>query len=186
MSQVDDLIKAYEAFVGLPWQSGLAPAQRVWMLTYPPEMERRVRLRVKDFEIATRRAKHEWAEIDLTGKFESWMASHEYREEYFRDPELLETSLPSFVEALTQAIRGELLSAHDENGVVAVIGAGSLFGLGDEAKVSAVINNIADTVGGRLLVFFPGSHEGNSYRLLDARDGWNYLAVPISAQGGRR
>jgi len=35
-------------------------------------------------------------------------------------------------------------------------------------------------IAGRLLVFFPGEHEGNSYRLLDARDGWNYLAIPIT------
>jgi len=32
-------------------------------------------------------------------------------------------------------------------------------------------------------VFFPGEHEGNSYRLLDARDGWNYLAVPLKPTG---
>ena len=25
-----------------------------------------------------------------------------------------------------------------------------------------------------------GQYEQNNYRLLDARDGWNYLAVPIS------
>jgi len=29
-------------------------------------------------------------------------------------------------------------------------------------------------------VFFPGQLEQNNYRLLDARDGWNYMAVPIS------
>ena len=36
-------------------------------------------------------------------------------------------------------------------------------------------------LGGRLLVFFPGSREGNVYKLLDAREGWNYLATPITA-----
>jgi len=34
---------------------------------------------------------------------------------------------------------------------------------------------------GRLLVFFPGVYEQDNYRLLDARDGWNYLAIPITA-----
>jgi hypothetical protein len=34
---------------------------------------------------------------------------------------------------------------------------------------------------GRLLVFFPGSRDGNVYKLLDAREGWNYLATPITA-----
>ena len=33
---------------------------------------------------------------------------------------------------------------------------------------------------GRLVVFFPGSHEKNVYRLLDARDGWGYMAFPIT------
>jgi hypothetical protein len=40
---------------------------------------------------------------------------------------------------------------------------------------------VADAVPGRLLVLFPGEYENNSYRLLDARDGWSYLAVPITA-----
>ena len=31
-----------------------------------------------------------------------------------------------------------------------------------------------------LSIFFPGQYEQNNYRLLDARDGWNYLAVPIT------
>ena len=37
---------------------------------------------------------------------------------------------------------------------------------------------------GRLLVFFPGIYEQDNYRLLDARDGWNYHAVPITASEG--
>jgi hypothetical protein len=43
--------------------------------------------------------------------------------------------------------------------------------------VAAVANNIP----GRLLVFFPGEYDQNNYRLLDARPGWNYQAVPITA-----
>jgi len=31
-----------------------------------------------------------------------------------------------------------------------------------------------------LLVFFPGTKNDNNYRLLDARDGWNYLAQGIT------
>ncbi len=74
----------------------------------------------------------------------------------------------------------------DPNGVVALLGAGTLFGLGDAPKVSALLNAVNDTIAGRLLVFFPGEHEGNRYRLLDARDGWNYLATPIKANGSGR
>jgi hypothetical protein len=47
-------------------------------------------------------------------------------------------------------------------------------------KVSALVSEVNDAIAGRLLVFFPGQHEGSSYRLLDARDGWNYLAIPIT------
>ena len=32
---------------------------------------------------------------------------------------------------------------------------------------------------GRLLLGFPGKHNSGIYRLLDARDSWNYHAVPI-------
>ena len=52
-------------------------------------------------------------------------------------------------------------------------------------KVSALFERVNDAIAGRLLVFFPGEVEGNSYRLLDARDGWNYLATPITAEKGR-
>jgi hypothetical protein len=61
------------------------------------------------------------------------------------------------------------------------MGVGTLFGL---ARVSSVVEGIKDSIQGRLLVFFPGEHlpENHTYRLLDARDGWNYLAVHLMAQ----
>lgn len=62
--------------------------------------------------------------------------------------------------------------------MVALKGVGSLFGL---LKVKEVVDKFAPLVRGRLLVFFPGSYENNNYRLLDGYDGWNYLAVPITA-----
>jgi hypothetical protein len=34
---------------------------------------------------------------------------------------------------------------------------------------------------GAILLFFPGSREGNSYRFLGSREGWDYLATPILA-----
>jgi hypothetical protein len=44
---------------------------------------------------------------------------------------------------------------------------------------------IEDLVPGRLLVLFPGEYNEPQYRFLDARDGWNYLAVPIVPVSGR-
>ena len=63
--------------------------------------------------------------------------------------------------------------------VVALQGVGSLFGF---LKVKEVVDKLAPKVKGRLLVFFPGDMPSpNNYRLLDGYDGWNYLAVPITA-----
>ena len=186
MSYVDDLLAAYAKFVALPWQQNLAPPQRVWMAVYPPEHERRLRRHLLAFRTATIQAKHTWHEIDITTSFETWMAAHDYREEYFEDPELLETALPAFLDSLVADVRKRLTTYDAADGVVGLIGAGTLFGLGDAVKVSALLNDVNDAIAGRLLVFFPGQHEGNSYRLLNARAGWNYLAIPITPNGSGR
>jgi hypothetical protein len=186
MSYVDDLLVAYQKYVTLPWQQNLAGPQRVWMAVYPPEHERRLRLHLPAFEAATTERHHPWALIDVTTSFEHWMAQHDYRDTYFEDPELLETALTGFFEHLVKEVRTDLAAHPEPNGVVGLIGAGTLFGLGDAVKVSALLNAVNESIAGRLLVFFPGEHSGNSYRLLDARDGWNYLAIPITPNGSRR
>jgi hypothetical protein len=186
VSYVDGLLEAYRSFVALPWQQNLAPAQRVWMAIYPPDHERRLRLHVPAFDVATKQAHHSWHHADITTSFERWMAGREYREDYFESPELLEPALPAFFDDLVDEVTDELGKHADPDGVVALLGAGTLFGLGDAVKVSALLNAVNTSVAGRLLVFFPGQHEGNSYRLLDARDGWNYLAIPITPKGNGR
>lgn len=47
------------------------------------------------------------------------------------------------------------------------------------------MKEIERDIRGRVVVFFPGEYENSNYRLLDARDGWNYLAVPITLQEDR-
>jgi len=186
MSYVDDLLHAYDRFVALPWQRNLAPPQRVWMAVYPPDYERRLRLHIPAFGTATKRHDHGWAMIDITTSFETWMAGHTYRDAYFADPELLESALPAFFNHLVDGVRAQLAEHGDPDGVVGLLGAGSLFGLGAAVKVSALVNAVSEAVSGRLLVFFPGEHSGHSYRLLDARDGWNYQATPITPDGSSR
>lgn len=183
MSYINQLLAQYQRTVALPWQQNLAPPQRVWMAIYPPEHERRLRLHLPAFKTVTTEAGHGWGLIDITTSFEDWMGSHEYRDAYFEDPELLETAMPAFFDELVCKVRAELVKYTAPEGVVAVLGAGALFGLGDAVKVSALLNAVNDSVAGRLLVFFPGQHEGNNYRLLDARDGWDYMAIPITAGG---
>lgn len=184
MSRVDDLIANYQRFVKLPWPTGLAPAQRVWMAVYAPEEERRLRLHLPEFETASKSAGHDWALIDITNAFEEWMAAHEYRDAYFATPKLIQPELAGFFELLVDRVRDQLTDFGNEHTIVGLLGAGSLFGLGDHVKVSALIERVQDLVEGRMLVFFPGEVDGNSYRLLGARDGWNYLATPITAEKG--
>ncbi|SPE51782.1 conserved hypothetical protein [Verrucomicrobia bacterium] len=50
--------------------------------------------------------------------------------------------------------------------------------------MSLVLKEMEQSIRGRLVLFFPGEFENNNYRLLDARDGWNYLAVPITLHAG--
>lgn len=186
MSYIEDLIDSYRRFVDLPWPASVAPPQRVWMAVYPPRYERRVRLNLQEFANATIKAGHSWGCIDITTSFERWMAGHEYAEAYSEEPELLETTLPVFFEALVDEVRDQLDEHDDPNGVVGLLGAGTMFGLGDSVRVSALMNETNASIRGRLLVFFPGHYEHNNYRLLDAKDGWNYLAVPITTEGATR
>ena len=84
-----------------------------------------------------------------------------------------------YMDYILQRFKTECVSlASDANAVVAISGVSSLFGF---VKVKDLVDTLAPLVRGRLLVFFPGSFENNNYRLLDGYDGWNYLAVPITA-----
>ena len=179
MSRVDLLIRRYERFVSLPWQQTLAGPQRVWFLVYDKADERRIRNCVGEFELATKRAGHEWKVCDLSDTFAQWMATQEYRDSYFENPEDLELLLPEFREAVVGQIRDSLnAEGVGEDTVVVLVGIACLFGF---LRASSVVQEIAPDIKGRLLLFFPGEYENNNYRLLDARDGWNYLAVPITA-----
>ncbi|KUK61056.1 MAG: Uncharacterized protein XE10_1518 [Methanoculleus marisnigri] len=86
----------------------------------------------------------------------------------------------NFLEYLSENV-GKLAERNTLSSVVAISGIGSLYGI---IRVSKVVEEIVKTVPipGRLLVFFPGERDGKNYRLLKARDGWNYLATPIEAE----
>lgn len=180
MSRVDGLVRAYERRVlteSQDWERGLAGAQRVWFAVYDPRDERRVRRRVGEFELATGKAGRDWALHDLSGAFGRWMGAQEYRDAYFESPDDLAMAAGDFHEHVAAEV-GAALDAAGDNAVVALLGVGALFGL---MRVSRLMELVAPRARGRLLVFFPGEHDGNNYRLLDARDGWNYLAVAIKA-----
>ena len=73
-----------------------------------------------------------------------------------------------------------VLDAADDDTVVALVGTASLYGF---LRVSDLIHSVESRIRGRLAVFFPGTKNDNNYRLLDSRDGWSYLAQPITLHG---
>lgn len=182
MARIEDTAERYGRHIATPWQRTIAGAQRVVMVVYDKELERTLRARRLAFETATREAGHDWFEVDLSDAFAEWMAADDYRDEYFSSPEDLQLKLAAeFPEFVAGRIRDMLRRPEvTADSVVAVIGVGSLFGF---ARVSQVLKKIEADIKGRLVVFFPGQFERNNYRLLDARDGWNYLAVPITQHG---
>lgn len=177
VSKIDDLLDEYEKNVRRPWRKRVDGSQKVWFVVYSPNYEREIRARVEEFEMATTQADHGWTRCDLTQAFPKWMAQHEYREGYFEDPSGFDFIKEDFLAALADRVRSALTGA-DENTVVALTGISTLFGF---VHVSDLIEKVESDIRGRLVVFFPGRHEQNTYRLLDARDGWDYLAMPIKA-----
>jgi hypothetical protein len=179
MGRIEQLAEKYRQHIGLPWQQTVAGAQRVILVVYDKELERALLARKQLFELATRETGHEWFEINVADTFAQWMAEDEYRDAYFESPDDLQLKLDSeFAEYVAARIRGILEKPEATNtSVVAVFGVGALFGF---TRVSPILKLLEPYVRGRLAVFFPGSFDQNNYRLLDARDGWNYLAVPIT------
>jgi hypothetical protein len=188
VGRIEDLKDRYERFVSLPWDRTLAGPQRVWFAVYDKMDERRLRARLHpdgaEFKLATNKAGHGFVLHDLTDAFADWMAAQDYRDSYFDSPEDLAMALPGFEEHLAETVRATLLRGDaDPDTVVAIYGVASLFGV---ASVSKLVEAVESSVRGRLLVFFPGGYDSanNTYSLLDAKAGWNYLAVPITSHKG--
>lgn len=175
MSVIDRLLANYTRQVRLPWSPSAAGKQRVWFAVYPPAEERRVRARLPQFEEVTLGAGHGWSTVDLTGLLPDFLASHKYRESIFKDPKHLKAGAQ--LEVRAAAMVDAACSESDENAVVVVTGLASLF---DFMRVSSLIDRCEDSVRGRLLVMFPGEFQGTLYRFMDARDGFNYMATPIT------
>lgn len=184
-SRLNKLLSSYRQHLTVPWQAGLAAIQRVIFAVYDKTDELRLRANVEEFALVTQQAGKQWLLLDVTNAFPEWMAAQEYRDAYFESPEDLAGyqagELTEFVSDLNAKLKARIDAEAGPETVVALLGVGALFGL---ARVSSVVEGIKESVQGRLLVFFPGEHhpENHTYRLLDARDGWNYLAVPLMAK----
>jgi len=178
-TRIDLLLDAYEKVVKEPWSSALSGQERIWFLVYDPSEQRKVDLRMGDFETAAIKAGKKWKSISLKQCFPTWMANHEYREDYFRNPEFIVDQLEAeFIPFAIQFLKNEISKVErDEQTLIALKDVSSLFGF---ARLSEVLKSCDKEIKGRLLLFFPGEFEHNHYRLLDARDGWDYLARPIT------
>lgn len=180
MSKLDRLLKTLITHIAVPWRDLLAPAQRVIFCVYDETEELKLRAKYGEFELETKKLGYDWLQFDVTDTFSKWMGGQKYAGKYFENPELLGTILPKYVSHIEVCFSEELTRCGvNDNTVVALTGIGSLFGL---AKVKDVVDKLAPKVGGRLVVFFPGSYENNNYRLLDGYDGWNYHAVPLTCE----
>lgn len=178
MSAIDRLIANYDRQMRLPWPANVSGKQRVWFAVYPPAEERRLRARLPQFEELTLAARHGWTTVDLTGLLPEFLAGHKYREAIFQNPRPFRAGTELEVRAAAFVAAACSRTEADDDGVVAVLGLASLF---DFLRVSSLIDRVEDSVRGRLLVFFPGEYQRNIYRFMDARDGFNYMAIPITS-----
>jgi len=183
MNLAQTILERLKEHLSLPWPENVSPRERVVMVVYPPNDERKLRRLIESGEFASeiKTTGHGWLEYDLATEFSAWLAEYEYRDRYLARPERLWDdggNVRGLEEYLVQKIADAArdLTAND---VLALVGGGGLFGL---HSVSTLIEQIESHVSGRLVIFFPGEHDAknNSYRLLGAKDGWGYLAVPIT------
>jgi hypothetical protein len=179
-SKVDQLLSAYEAIINEPWVNSLSGHERVLFIIFDPTEIRKIEYRIGEFEIATRKAGKRWVSISLKNCFPTWMAEHPYKEEYFGDTEALVDQLESeFKQFAIDYLRSEIEKSNsDEKTLIALREVSAIYGF---ARLSDILNGCSNSFKGRMLVFFPGEYDKNHYRLLNARDGWSYLARPITA-----
>lgn len=177
--RISNLLKEYENHISLSWPAVASGEERSIFTIYKPEDELKLRTRVEAFEQATTAHGYHWQLLDITHSFEKWLAGQDYAEAYYENPEYLEANYEFFAEDLVQELRQKIQESNEGDPArtaVALLGCGTLFGI---TSVSDLVRQLADVIQGRLLVFFPGEKDGNTYRLLDAKNGWGYLATAL-------
>ena len=182
MSEIDRLLARYADAIGIPWATARSDTERTLFVIYDRSKERQLRFHFDDFQIRTVQAGTNWLALDVTDAFPTWFSASLYRDEYFEFPEdqpgYTDGQFDEFENHLVKSLQGRIQAEANSETVVAVLGTGSLFGF---ARVSNIMKRLAALVPGRLVVFFPGEKIENNYRLLGARDGWDYLATAINA-----
>ena len=176
MARFDDLAKKYKAHIQLPWNVMLSDEERVIMVVYDRLDERKLPIHVREFELNTQQAGHDWIGVDAR----SWMADYldqmNYRDEVFAEPSEMEGRESE----ISDYVLSRFLEVAGTNGPEDVVGLWGLCSWFGFLRVSTFLQRAASQVKGRLVLFFPGEYYQNNYRFLEARDGWGYRAIPIS------
>lgn len=176
--RLSKLLQSYQSHISIPWSQVISAEERAIFVVYHKEDELKLRARLPEFIEATVQAGHPFISLDVTNAFPDWMAKQDYRDSYFEDPEYLEGSYGYFADELVNQLTEQYQQQQTAESVVALIGCGTLFGF---ASVSGLVKALTTHIQGRLVVFFPGEYHDNTYRLLDAKDGWGYQATAITA-----
>ena len=176
MSKVNQLIVKFENIIKEPWPTGLSGQEKVWFLIFDPIDLRKVHFKLGEFEMATKNANREWLLISLNDSFTNWLSQHDYKESFFEEPQYISDALQEeFREYIILEINKKSIQ-NSENTLLVLKDASAIFGF---IKLSEIVQDLSNKIKGRLMVFFPGEFTNNQYRLMDARDGWDYLARPI-------
>jgi len=177
MSKIDQLLTTFQKVINEPWPTGLSGQEKVWFLIFDPLDLRKLFYKLGEFEIATKEAGRQWHLVSLNTYFTDWLAAHDYKESFFEEPEYIADALQEeFKDYIKTKLLEELDNINNENSLLVLQDVSSVFGF---IKLSDIVNIISNKVQGRLMVLFPGEFSNNQYRLMDARDGWDYLARPI-------
>lgn len=180
-SKIEQLATVFRDHVAVGWPASSSGAQRVIMIVYDPNEECNLRKKLPLFAQAAQAHQYAWHTVDVTTAFADWLGAHRYREEYFAEPDmLLAGANERFTKYAADVILRDLnRPQHTAREIVGLIGAASVFGV---ASLSDILSRVEHAVKGRLAVFFPGRSRDGRYRLLDARDGWDYHAVSIQVE----
>ena len=176
MSKINQLLAKFEGIINEPWPTGLSGQEKVWFLIFDPIDLRKVHFKLGEFEMATKNANREWLLISLNDYFTNWLSQHDYKESFFEEPQYISDALQDdFREYIINEITKSFFQ-NSENTLLVLKDVSAIFGF---IKLSEIVNDISKKIKGRLMVLFPGEFTSNQYRLMDARDGWDYLARPI-------
>lgn len=185
MARLDTLLANYKRHLAVPLRPGLPLSQRVWFCVYPPEEERRLQTFIENFQMVTTEASLGWKQINLGGSFANWLDTFEpeERDEIKNDQELVESyAKKGFCRYLAQEVSKQAAEVPADQAPRTVFALTGLMDLYDFIDVSSVIDTLSKDFQGLLAVFFPGERDGTSYRFLNARTAWDYLAVPITCE----